>query len=264
MSSFKRVRVELELTPTVFKDYTAKIVKSYLICVDPSFKEVFSTEGGLKEVHITPLLDERGHAIYPKRVVKCSFCKDSKPGGEGEVKLPKRAYFELSGPEELVMRAFSFGDCKLKLGKAELEIKSLGAEEFNVEVELSEAVSIKFRGPAVLRDPWLIGRGLRTRFLPTPINLFSTNAYFLYREKYKEVLMEIDESLVEDHSSLHSVGKVWYYYSGKWLPALSGSLLLWVRKESEVVKEVLYHAALLGVGSGRAAGFGDVLVSSVV
>ncbi len=256
------MRVEVKLTPTEFNDYTAKIVKSYLICVEPSFEEVFATEGGLKEVHVTPLLDAEGRAIYPRKVVKCSFCKDTKPKGIGKVKVPSRAYFELSGPKELVDKAYSFGNCKMKIGGKEISVETLGVEEVPIDISISEGISIKFRGPALFRDPWLMGVGLRSRFLPIPMYVFSTNAYSLYGDNYRDALMELEEALVEDHSSLHSVGKVWYYYSGKWLPATSGSVLYWVREESEVLKEILYHASLFGVGSGRAAGFGDVLISS--
>jgi len=75
--------------------------------------------------------------------------------------------------------------------------------------------------------------------------------------------MKLERALVEDHSSLHSAGKVWYYYDGKWLPALSGTVLFWVRELDEEILSIIKHAALFGVGSGRAAGFGDVEIKFV-
>ncbi len=261
LSSFRRVRVHLELTQTRFENYTAKLVKSYLICVDDHFAKLFSVEGGYKEFHITPLLDDEGKAIYPKKIVKCSFCKDRKPSGKGVVELPSKASFEIAGPEELVSRAFSFGRCDLSFGGETIEINSEGAEEVGIELGEGEQLWIKLRGPAVLRDPWhKPGEALRTRFLPSPSHLFSVNVYSLFPDKYFDTLVTLERALIEDHSTLHSAGKVWYYYDGKWLPALTGTLLFWIRETSEELKAILYHAALFGVGSGRAAGFGDLLL----
>jgi len=264
LPGFKRVRVEVALTPVPFEDYTAKLVKSFLSCVDDDFAKIFSVEGGYKEFHITPLLDEEGRAIYPKRTVKCSFCTAGRPSGKGVVPLPPNASFELSGPEELVNKLFSFDYCKLEFGRKVIEIETVAVEEVDLDLGEGSGLWVKFRGPAVLRDPWRgPGEELRTRFLPSPSHLFSVNAYSLFKDKYLEVLWKLERSLVEDHSALHSAGKVWYYYDRKWLPALSGSALFWVREADEDVKKVIAHAALFGVGSGRAAGFGDVVMNFV-
>jgi len=258
------LRVTVNITPTTFNNFTAKIVKSYLSCVSEKFAKVFSVEGGYKEFHITPLLDEKGRAIYPKRTVKCSFCKDEKPRGKGEVAIPRRASFEVAGPPELVDEAFSFGPCTLEFGNKEIEVVTSEVEEVDLNLEFEEGLLVKIRGPAVLRDPWHEpGESLRSRFLPSPSHLFSVNAYSLFKDRYYEVLWKLERALVEDHSSLHSAGKVWYYYDGRWLPALSGTVLFWVRDLSEEVEAIISHASLFGVGSGRAAGFGDVVIKGV-
>ncbi len=265
LSRFKRLRVGLEITPTTFDNFTGKIVKSYLVCVSEKFRELFSTEGGYKELHITPLLDEEGRAIYPKRVVKCSFCKDKRPEGVGTVRIPSKVSFEIAGPSELVEEVYSPASCTLKFKERRIEVFTTSVEEISVDVEPSEGFLVKIRGPALLRDPWhRPGESLRTRFLPSPSHLFSVNVYSIFRDRYFEVLWKLERALVEDHSSLHSVGKVWYYYDDKWLPALSGTVLFWARELDEELRSVLLHAALFGVGSGRASGFGDVVISPLM
>ncbi|UXD21661.1 CRISPR-associated protein Cas6 [Ignicoccus pacificus DSM 13166] len=252
----------MNITPIEFNDFTGKIVKSFLICADERFKKVFGEEGGYKEFHITPLLDEEGRAIYPRKVVKCSFCKDKKPKGEGRVRIPDVAYFEVSGKKEWLTSLFSYTSCSLSIKGIKIDIESVEVEEEEIELGDGDGIFIKFRGPAVLRDPWhRPGGELRSRFLPSPSHLFSTNVYSLFREKYFEVLMELEKALVEDHSALNSLGKVWYYYGGKWLPALSGSIIFWLREMNDIVKHTLLHASYFGVGSGRAAGFGDIVLN---
>ncbi len=264
MLGIKKLRLKVKINAHgEFNDFTGKIVKSFLICVNPKLKEIFEVEGGYKEIHVSPLLDEEGKAIYPRKVVKCSFCVDKKPKGKGSVILPKVASFEVSGPEELLLPLYDFHSCTLEFGKKRIEVVTLGVEEVEVNVEKGSSLYIKFRGPAILRDPWhKPGEEFRSRFLPSPSHLFSTNVYFFYglTEEYYNALFLLERALVEDHSSLNSLGKVWYYYGGRWLPALTGTLLFWVREWNEVIENVLLHAAYFGVGSGRAAGFGDVIL----
>ena len=169
LSNFKRLRVKVKITPTEFDDFTAKIVKSFLSCASKEFLQLFSTEGGYKEFHVTPLMVD-GKAIYPKRVVKCSFCKDERPKGRTSVKIPEKVYFEVAGPEELLVNAYSFEYCSLNIKGKKLEMETIGVEEVKLELGEGEALLVKIRGPAVLRDPWREpGEGLRTRFLPLPL-----------------------------------------------------------------------------------------------
>ena len=105
-----------------------------------------------------------------------------------------------------------------------------------------------------MRDPWHEpGESPRSRFLPSPSHLFSANAYSLFKDRYYEVLWKLERALVEDRSSLRNAGKVWYYYERP-LPALSGTVLFWVRELSEEVEAIISHASLFGVGRGRASG----------
>ncbi len=256
---YERVRVWVNMKPIEITDFSGKLVKSFLVCSNRSFEEAFLQEGGLKDLHVTPIFDPRGKPIYPKVLVKCSFCKDEKPKGVKPVKLPSEGFFEVAGPKELIDQLFNYSNCKFRFKGTEIEMETSDVKEVNVQSDYGDAILVKMRGPVVLRDPWhKPGEGLRSRFLPSPSHLFSVNVYSLFKDEYFEVLMEMERALVEDHSSLHSLGKVWYFYDGKWLPALSGTILFWVRESSERVKKVLRHAALFGVGSGRAAGFGDV------
>ncbi|ALU12703.1 hypothetical protein EYM_06625 [Ignicoccus islandicus DSM 13165] len=261
---YKRVRIKASITPMELDDFSGKIVKSYLICVNESFEKPLSQEGGLKEVHVTPLFGPNGTPIYPKALVKCSFCKDRRPSGKKFVRVPEETFFEVAGPSALIDSLYEFSHCKFKFKGALVEMETYKVEEVSLPKDFGEAILVKMRGPVVLRDPWhKPGEALRSRFLPSPSHLFSVNVYSIFREKYFEALKALERGLVEDHSTLHSIGKVWYLYEGKWLPALSGTALFWVRELNDVVKTVLKHAALLGVGSGRAAGFGDVEIASI-
>ena len=64
------VEVEFENDITV-KDYTAKLVKTFLISGNPELEEIFSRGKNMspKSVHITPLFENEGkekmRAVYP-------------------------------------------------------------------------------------------------------------------------------------------------------------------------------------------------------
>ena len=57
--------------------------------------------------------------------------------------------------------------------------------------------------------------------------------------------------------------KAWYYYDGRWLPGVIGYAKFFLRKgiserDKDAIRKILQDAMEMGVGSGRAAGFGFV------
>lgn len=255
-----RFRVELRIDPIETKDYTAEIAIEILKEMDKKFKEYYtSSENNNITIHVTPLLDEQGRAIYPRVPVKCSFCKVEKPKEVRAIKLPKRVWFEVAYPKGLFNLKPVEGN--INYGGTEVHFEILEIRKVEVELEPSEAYSILFRGPALLPDPYSKDdEPLNLRFLPLPSILFFRNAFELGLDRDMAMYL-LNRTFVEDHSSLHSLGKVWYFYKGRWLPGLSGSMLMRVRGEvNEKVLKIINYASCSGVGIKRELGFGDVLI----
>jgi CRISPR/Cas system endoribonuclease Cas6 (RAMP superfamily) len=118
-------------------------------------------------------------------------------------------------------------------------------------------------------DPFVklskLDRDRAKRFVPYPPLIFSVNVYDVFRKTYGRNIIRLSYALVESHTVLNTVTKVWYYYDGKWLPGVIGYAKFFLRKgvperAKEAVRKVLENAMEMGVGSGRAAGFGFVKV----
>ncbi|NPA85102.1 MAG: CRISPR system precrRNA processing endoribonuclease RAMP protein Cas6 [Crenarchaeota archaeon] len=202
--------------------------------------------------HVSPIFDESGKAVYPKVLVRCSFCKDEKPKKRKFARLPYKAYLEFSVEREKLPH-ITFNEIEVEVREIKINFFIDGIEELDIDVGAGKKLIIKFNGPTLLRDPLRSNTPFTTRFLPLPSFLFSS-----YTDD-KNVLRKLNETFVEDHSILHSTGKVWYLYKGRWLPGLSGTALFHVVEEpDEVVLEILEKAAINGIGFERDKGFGDV------
>ncbi|ABU82328.1 hypothetical protein Igni_1151 [Ignicoccus hospitalis KIN4/I] len=198
-------------------------------------------------LHVSPLYSIDGKTIYPKVMVDCSFCKVEAPKSLLPVKLPEKGYFEmtvLNFPKTIT------SEVKVILGNKVYEIRIEGVEEIITDVGYGSKLIIKFNGPVIIKK----GKApFNLRFLPLPSYLFSPYV------SNPKALLKLDEIFVEDHSILHSVGKVWYLYRGKWRPGLTGVALFHVVEELPGwVLEILRKGALLGVGFRRREGFGNV------
>ncbi len=230
----------LRLPPTELSEYSGLLAKEILKTIAPV----------TGKLHVSPIFDKDGKAIYPKVLVRCSFCKDEKPRGVRKVKLPEKGYFEFAAEREQALEALRDGEYEVKFADDVLNVVVEGFEEVEREIGGGQKMIVKFNGPAILsvrKGPFGI------RFLPLPSFLFSSVT------DNKELLREMDELFVEDHSVLHSAGKVWYLYKGKWLPGLSGVVLYHVTSSLKPeVLEVLEEASTFGVGIKRDEGFGDV------
>ena len=255
-----RFRVELKIDQIETKDYTAEIVIEILKELDKRFAEYYNgiMNNGVK-VHITPLLDEQGRAIYPRVPVKCSFCKVEKPKEVRVIKIPRRVWFEVAFPKGFFNLNPIEGN--INYNGTEIHFEIVEIRRVEVQLEPSEAYSALFRGPALLPDPYSKdNEPLNLRFLPLPSILFFRNAIELGLDRDTAVYL-LNRTFVEDHSSLHSLGKVWYFYKGRWLPGVSGSMLMRTRgKIDERVLKIINYASCMGVGIKRELGFGDILI----
>ena len=240
MERYTRFRVYLGSDGSEVEEYSGLISR-----------EIVTKMSAIPE-HVSPIFDSNGKAIYPKALVACSFCKDEKPKKRRRVKLPYKGYFEFS------VQGDKFPD--VSLNEVEIEINGEkvnfvieGVEELEISVGAGNKLIIKFNGPALLKNPLRSSTPFNTRFLPLPSFLFSSAV------NDEGLLRRLNDVFVEDHSILHSVGKVWYLYQKRWLPGLSGTALFHVVEEvDEEVLEVLERAALNGIGFNRDKGFGDV------
>lgn len=259
-----RFRLELRVEPIEASSYTAWVPIEVLKIVDERFKEYYYGLYNNITVHITPLLDGEGKAIYPRVPVKCSFCKVEKPKGIRKIKIPQKVWFEVSFPRGVFHLKPVEGDISYNDNENDIEMhfEIVEIRRVDVELEPSKTYSILFRGPSLFPDPYSEPyEPLNMRFLPLPSILFYKNAIELGLDR-DSAIFTLNRAFVEDHSSLHSLGKVWYYYNGRWWPAVSGSMLIRVRGElDDKVLKILHYAKCNGVGIKRELGFGDVLIS---
>lgn len=256
-------------------NYSGKLVKTLVMVANPNLIKYFEdkTTPYPKPVHVSPLIEERGDkvkVIYPK-----TFKKGVEPepvrlvrGREYHFYLGYRKELEPEMAEVIKSLitgvAFSFGEFKVT-------VKMRGVEAVNVDVPSDfNSVLVKFVGPALFRDPYAMIGGLekdRVRlFCPVPPVVFSVNVYELFREKYRSSVMRLGYSLYETHNNLETVRRVFYVYDGKLLPGVTGYAKFFLRKglkerTRELVREVLRDAMEMGVGTGRASGFGHVVMT---
>ncbi|TRM81682.1 CRISPR-associated protein Cas6 [Sulfolobus sp. F3] len=247
---------------------------------NPNLNEIFQGEKKVypKPLRITSLLKDNNEAVYPKRIVT-NFSVDSKPKEPPKPITIRGAYWFYVGyetslePEISKAIASIFSGFNMRYGEFDLKIKAveLSQESFDdFPTEFSQ-VRVKLITPSLFKDPFeklaSVDRIKTRRYLPFPPFIFSTNVFEIFRETYKRNIIRLSYGLLESHNNLNTATKVWYYYDGKWLPGVIGYLKFFVRKglKKEVIsafREVFIHANLMGVGTGRAAGFGFAQITA--
>lgn len=278
---YSSLRVEVEFPePFLTADYTGKLVKTVLLASNPALAEVF--EGKMKvtpkPLRITPLLKEGDEAIYPK-VVVTSFGRSKKPSNSPTpIQVKGRYYFYIGYESSLkaeVHKAIAglFSGVQFEYGKFKVKVRAVGMQEENYEdfpLNFSE-VRVKFVTPCLFKDPFEklsdLEKEKARRFLPFPPFIFSTNVFEVFRATYKRNVIRLAYGLIESHNNLNTVTKVWYYYNGDWLPGVVGYAKFFLRKGvNEIVlkslRKIFIHANIMGVGTGRAAGFGFARVTA--
>lgn len=286
-SKFKLVKLVISFSEPraiAVNTYTGKLIKTLLMVANPELATVFSHDKvpSPKPLHTTPLYEEnRGKVtvLYPKYVVRqvgeevknispmvspimleagkeYAFYVGYHISYENEV---IKAISKLIAPTEL-----EFGDYRLKLRLLRFQYVDVNIpKEFNY-------VKVKLMAPALFRDPFAKLAQLddeKRRFVPFPPFMFSVNVYELFREKYKTNIIKLAYSLIESHHNMETFMKVYYRYDDKVLPGIIGYGKFFLRKglkdaTKEMIKEVLTHASIMGIGTGRAAGFGHVSIET--
>jgi len=275
--------------------YTSRLVKTILIRAYSKLEEHFKpTKGPIpKLLHITPLyrrVNGGVECIYSyaecksrRGLVKCS-------GPPVTVELSGDYYFYI-GLHESVVRSvdvisalLNYAECfefikqKVCVEVRELDLTSpeITSREIASRVLSARGVKVVFSSPVMLRDPLKTMRRQKT-LLPTPIAVFATPVYAkLYatggyrRGVFRRELLRIHRLLNETYSVLRSVRVKWIYYSDKPIPALTGYVNYRLDENylnhleshgvnvAEWLGEIFAFTLTLGVGAGRAAGFGHV------
>jgi hypothetical protein len=270
------IRLKLKISPFITTDFTGKFVKTLLINTNPELEKIFEDKKypSPKPLRITPLLeDKKEEPVYPKVVITRFGEVAGKPKNSPNPISINGLYHVYIGYEKSLEPEINLtitkllGGVELKYGN-DVRVKLIEYEKVEQEVPREfNSVKVYFITPAIFVDPFVkvsqTDKDRAKRFIPFPPLIFSVNVYDLFKETYKRNIIRLSYSLIESHTILNTVTKVWYYYDGKWLPGVIGYAKFFLRKgihknAKEAVKKILENAIEMGVGSGRAAGFGFV------
>ncbi|WP_440059479.1 hypothetical protein ACSU1N_06740 [Thermogladius sp. 4427co] len=277
--------------------YTGKLVKTIIIRAIPEIAKHFepAQSNTPKFVHVSPLFEEREGRV---RCVYSGYeCRGETVSCENPV--PKRIvlegnysfYFGFSTSVvslERVVEALSslggrveYGGRSIALSVNSIEVVDPLAKSRRLlaDVEEKGGLKIVFASPTQLRDP--LRRSRFKSMVPTPFNVFSTPT-FLYLvskglfkvRKFLGLLTVIHRSFNETIAYSKTARIVWVKYGKKPEPALAGYVKYALNKQyyeyyrskigfTEVLEEILAYLITLGTGTGRAAGFGHVIVEPV-
>ena len=261
----------------VIPSFSGKVVKTMLIKSDNRLEYVFtSRELQPKPIHITPLgyIGERGKVVYLWKKEE-SLSPLRVYGGE--------KYFFQIGFEESIehlvldaingidgLEVFGVKWYVMEIDYSSIEIPS---EKPEITIDGREYVKVELRSPANLIDPYKKTRF--KRFLPLAGILFAYNIGEIARiiqrnDVYWSLVNTFNAVLQETHNVWETVKKVMYVYEGKALPGLIGYIKYYIDKEfldrqeglKKLIENTLIHATIMGIGSGRANGFGHVTIKT--
>ncbi len=275
--------------------FSGKLVKTILIRSAPRLEELFTPITGSmpKLLHISPLYRVKSNGetecIYSYAIcnkagtyVKC--IDELKP-----VTLNGRYHFYVGFHQSVenvtnVLNALlNYSECfefmNQKVCVEIVEIVAWNAVELGrnlaTKVVNSGGLKLVLASPTMLRDPLRVG-GRYKAFLPTPEIVFATPVYAKQvaeggytTKRYRSELLRLRRLFHETYSVWGGVKVRWVYYGRRPEPALVGYVnyrvnyeyLDFLRQKLNVEQwlgEVFAYALALGVGAGRATGFGHV------
>lgn len=282
-----------------FKGYlfTGKLVKTLVLRSNPDLSKFFepSKAGPPKLIHISPLFRLDGNDVRCEySFVECRGGLMAKCDGEPSIvsldgvygfylgfHRDVASYSEvLSNLVNNIQGCFEFMNQKVCTEPLEFEYVDAVAAGRRLAGEVLETggVKIVFSSPVMLRDP-LKPMGKFKSFTPTPMNVFATPIYsLLYArglysvKRFRLELLRLHRIFNETYTLFKSLRLKWVYYNLKPEPALTGFVnyrlnrdyLGFLREKGVVVEEwlgsILAYTIALGVGAGRATGFGHVSI----
>ncbi len=276
----KYVSARVHVVPeksVVVPPFSGKVVKSMLITANNGLDYVFSSrEVSPKPIHISPLgyFSEKGSIVFLWKSLAMNKTMRVEAG---------RKYFFHIGFEEsiehLVLGALDKLDgievfnTKWFLSELEYTVIELPSRDPPIKIKNAEHVKVEFRSPVNIIDPYKKTR--YRRFLPLAGLLFSYNigdlARILHRDQlYWQLIDLLNAVLQETHHVWETVKKIYYIYDGKAIPGLTGYIKYYIDheflRENEIlrllIENILTHATIMGIGSGRANGFGHITIKT--
>jgi len=261
----------------ILPPFTGKVAKSLLIKGNDKLETIFKSPNvNPKPIKVSPL----GYLKNGKEV----FLWVMEKGKLDIIRAsPDREYFFYVGYEEtishMVEEALSNIDgkelfkTKWYVSSVEINSYTLPNEKGKYDTLKSSEVKVSFRSPVNIVDPYR--KSKFRRFLPVAGFLFSYNIGEIARlerdNKLYWILVDYMSAILQEtHNVWDTVKKIYYIYDGEKIPGLTGYIkyyinhdLLESRQELAVlIENVLQHAEIMGVGSGRANGFGHVKITT--
>jgi len=287
-----RIRVYIEGFKGVL--FTGKFVKTLLINKMPEYSELFKpVKGNIpKLIHISPLYRVRGgrvKCVYS--YVSCSSRELARCNGNPSIiKLHGTYDFYVGFTSNaldynvFMEHILSLDDCftfmDQKTCTSLLEIEYVNPKNETLEIArktLREGkLKIVFASPTMLRDPFR--RSKYKSLVPTVLNIFSTPLYIMLHNtgtyslrRFRRQLMILHKIFNEPYSTLKTTQLKWVVYKKKPEPTITGYINLHINQEyldyyqryinmEEYLRELLAYMETLGVGVGRAAGFGHIFL----
>lgn len=299
-SKLALIRVDVRVDGFYGYLYTSRLVKTILIRAYKPLEEHFKpTKGPVpKLVHITPLYKSRGDSV--ECVYSYAECRSRRglvkcTGPPTLVELSGDYYFYIGLYEsvargvDIISALLNYAECfEFIKQNVCVEVRGLDftnpttlGREIASRVLSARGVKVVFSSPVMLRDPLKTTRRQKT-VLPTPLAVFATPIYVRLhatgsyrRGVFRRELLRIHRLFNETYSVLKSVRVKWIYYSEKSIPALVGYVNYRVDENylnylqshgvnvEEWLGEIFAYASTLGIGAGRAAGFGHVEFKSL-
>ena len=273
--------------------FTGKLVKTIIIRVLPELGGFFqpSRSGYPKLIHVSPLYTRVGGRI---RCVYSSIdCRGdtARCGGRpSQVVLNGDYWFYIGFSEKLLSHekfleavmglddCFVFMDQRVCAVLSELEYINMREAILDTARRVlgSGKLKIVFSSPTMLRDPFK--RTKHKSLIPTVFNIFSTPLYLMLHNtgsyslrKYRRQLLILHKIFNEPYTTLKTVKLKWIVYKHRPEPTITGYMNLFINQDylqyygryidmEKYLGEILTYMAALGVGVGRATGFGHVTV----
>ncbi len=261
----------------ILPPFTGKVAKSLLIKGNDKLETIFKSPNvNPKPIKVSPL----GYLKNGKEV----FLWVMEKGKLDIIRVgPDREYFFYVGYEEtishMVEEALSNIDSKelfkTKWYVSSIEINSytLPSEKGEYGILKSSEVKVSFRSPVNIVDPYR--KSKFRRFLPVAGFLFSYNIGEIARlerdNKLYWILIDYTSAILQEtHNVWDTVKKIYYIYDGEKIPGLTGYIKYYINHDlleskrglAVLIENILQHAEIMGVGSGRANGFGHVKITT--
>ena len=287
-----RVRVFVEGFRGVL--FTGKFVKTLLINRLPEYSGLFKPVKGNvpKLIHVSPLYRVKsGRVKCVYSYVPCSSCELARCDGKPTIVELNGVYDFYVGFTDkaldrdiFVERILSLEDCFTYMDQrvcaSILEFEYVDPRSRTLEIARKTLkdgkLKIVFASPTMLRDPFR--RGRYKSLVPTVLNIFSTPLYIMLHNtgtyslrRFRRQLLILHKIFNEPYSTLKTVQLRWVVYKKRPEPTITGYVNLRINQEylnyyrryinmEEYLHELLAYMETLGVGVGRATGFGHVFL----